>query len=65
MCSNLLLDALVLVVKAVIRAIGGMAGQVAHHFILVKIHLTRVAVVVLIIIVKDAALAIRYLLFIS
>ena len=53
----MLLYALILVVKSVIRAGARVSGEEARHFVLVKIELAGISVVVLVIIIKYTAFA--------
>ena len=56
--SDLLMDAFIFIVKAVIGAGGGFACEKSSHLILVKAHRAGIFLVVFIIIVKLAAFAV-------
>ena len=60
---DLLLHALVFVVEAVVGAGARATCQKTHHFVLVQIHGANVGVPILVVIVKDAALAVGFGIF--
>ena len=56
--SDLLLNALVFVVETVVRAGARMPREKMRHFVLVEIHLADVGLIILVVIVKNAAFAV-------
>ena len=56
--------ALVFIVESVIRTGARVTAEKLYHFILVKIHLTTVAIVFLVVVVKNAGLTIDGALFV-
>ena len=56
--SDLLVHTLVFVVKTVVGTRACVSAEELHHFVLVQIHLTAVAVIFLVVIIEDAGLTI-------
>ena len=63
--SNLLLNALIFIVKAIIGTGTRVSRKKAHHLILVEVHRADVGFIILVVVIEYAALAVCRAFFIA